>query len=257
VLVIASGRALTVAYLGRLEEADREFERLEHTVRAFGGPELSLQLAQYRVENAELRGDERLAMQHAQAMLAQMERVEGTYWVAGCYGYLGRAHLLAGRLDPALEAFERCAEVVEGLGLRETLVGSMHLPYLAEACRRAGTTERALATAQAAVALSHSGGNAVLGARTELLFARISLQMEGPSSQAFVQALANAARLVEETGARAFQPHVHEVRAECAALQGDSDTRQRELREAHRLFTEMGATGHAERLARELEAQGG
>ena len=29
------------------------------------------------------------------------------------------------------------------------------------------------------------------------------------------------------------------------------------MREAHRLFTEMGATGHAERLARELEAQGG
>ena len=26
----------------------------------------------------------------------------------------------------------------------------------------------------------------------------------------------------------------------------------RELREAHRLYTEMGATGHAERLAREL-----
>ena len=29
-------------------------------------------------------------------------------------------------------------------------------------------------------------------------------------------------------------------------------TRTRELREAHRLFTEMGTTGHAEHLAREL-----
>jgi hypothetical protein len=28
--------------------------------------------------------------------------------------------------------------------------------------------------------------------------------------------------------------------------------RERELREAHRLYTEMDATGHAERLAREL-----
>jgi hypothetical protein len=27
-----------------------------------------------------------------------------------------------------------------------------------------------------------------------------------------------------------------------------------ELRETHRLYTEMGATGHAERVARELEA---
>ncbi len=49
-----------------------------------------------------------------------------------------------------------------------------------------------------------------------------------------------------------FEPFLREVRAESAALQGDSKTQQCELREAHRLFTEMGATGHAERLAREL-----
>ncbi len=32
----------------------------------------------------------------------------------------------------------------------------------------------------------------------------------------------------------------------------DEAGRERELREAHRLFTEIGATGHAERLAKEL-----
>ena len=36
------------------------------------------------------------------------------------------------------------------------------------------------------------------------------------------------------------------------AFAGDDATQERELREAHRLYTEMGATGHAERLAREL-----
>jgi hypothetical protein len=34
---------------------------------------------------------------------------------------------------------------------------------------------------------------------------------------------------------------------------GKDSARERELREAHRLYTEMGATGHAQRLARELE----
>ena len=33
---------------------------------------------------------------------------------------------------------------------------------------------------------------------------------------------------------------------------GDETSREREVREAHRLFTEMGATGHAERAALEL-----
>jgi len=41
----------------------------------------------------------------------------------------------------------------------------------------------------------------------------------------------------------------HEISAELAHLRGDEATRERELREAHRLFVEMGATGHAERIA--------
>jgi hypothetical protein len=43
-------------------------------------------------------------------------------------------------------------------------------------------------------------------------------------------------------------------RAELARLLGDGGARQRELREAHRLFTEMGATARAERVAKDLAA---
>ncbi len=46
---------------------------------------------------------------------------------------------------------------------------------------------------------------------------------------------------------------LHE-RAQLAALLGDDACCERELHEAHRLYTEMGATGHAERVGRELEA---
>ncbi len=62
-----------------------------------------------------------------------------------------------------------------------------------------------------------------------------------------------AAELIEQTGSTVFEPHVHLARAELAKLLGD-DAR-RHLREAHRLFTEMGATGHAERVARKLTYQ--
>jgi len=43
-----------------------------------------------------------------------------------------------------------------------------------------------------------------------------------------------------------------EARAELAQLSGEAAARQREVRGAHRLFSAMGATGHAERISRQL-----
>ena len=62
--------------------------------------------------------------------------------------------------------------------------------------------------------------------------------------------------LIEQTGARLYTPQVHEQRAALADLSGDGAEAERELREAHRLYTGMGATGHAERVARELAELG-
>jgi hypothetical protein len=58
--------------------------------------------------------------------------------------------------------------------------------------------------------------------------------------------------IVQEAGAKSQEPFIHEERAALARLLGDDATHQRELREAHRLFTEVEATGHAARLAKEL-----
>jgi hypothetical protein len=49
-----------------------------------------------------------------------------------------------------------------------------------------------------------------------------------------------------------YAPFVHVERAELARLTGDEATRERELREAHRLFIAMGATIRAEQVAKEL-----
>jgi hypothetical protein len=54
------------------------------------------------------------------------------------------------------------------------------------------------------------------------------------------------------TSTYAWEPLLREEAAELARLRGDPLLQKRELREAHRLYTEMGATGHAERLAEEL-----
>jgi hypothetical protein len=65
-------------------------------------------------------------------------------------------------------------------------------------------------------------------------------------------ALDRADVLVEETGDRGLGPQIVETRARLAGLLGDAAACQRGLRDAQRLYVEIGATGHAERLAKEL-----
>jgi len=65
-------------------------------------------------------------------------------------------------------------------------------------------------------------------------------------------ALAEADAWLEMSGAKSYEPFLHVERAELARLSGDEAIRQRELREAHRLFTEIGAPIRAAEVAKEL-----
>ena len=66
------------------------------------------------------------------------------------------------------------------------------------------------------------------------------------------EAIEEAQGVIDETHARVFQPFLHERRAQYAEVFDAEWTRDDELREAHRLFVDLGATGHAERVARML-----
>jgi hypothetical protein len=65
------------------------------------------------------------------------------------------------------------------------------------------------------------------------------------------QALLRAQELIDETGARAYQPEVHECRAHLARRRGDEHSAQSQIEAARRLYTDMGATAQVERLAKE------
>jgi hypothetical protein len=67
-------------------------------------------------------------------------------------------------------------------------------------------------------------------------------------------ALAEADAWLEMSRAKSYEPFLHVERAELARLKGDEAARERELREAHRLFTEIGAPIRAAEVARELES---
>jgi hypothetical protein len=67
-------------------------------------------------------------------------------------------------------------------------------------------------------------------------------------------ALERAEHLVGSIEGRALSPRILELRGRLAAAVRDARSSDPRLREAHDLYRAIGATGHAERLARELDA---
>ena len=57
-----------------------------------------------------------------------------------------------------------------------------------------------------------------------------------------------------KSGARAFAPFILEERARLADVLGDAEGTEQALLDAQHAFAEVGATGHAERLERELRS---
>ncbi len=129
------------------------------------------------------------------------------------------------------------------------------LPPLAEAHLGAGDAEAARSYALEVI---ESGGRGQgmnrwpeLAARVVL--ARARLRLEGPVA-AVEDELLRAEALGREIGNRSVAAQVEEARAELAAATSNDAGRTEHLREAERIYTEFGATGHAERVARELES---
>jgi hypothetical protein len=166
---------------------------------------------------------------------------------------LGQAHLLGESWSDAVVALE-CS--ISHMRSQHTgyIWEAIVLDRLAEAHLGAGHTETARALVDEAIALAECRGTVALY-RGHLTLARVLLRSAGAAERAAIEAaLAEAQVLVERTEARSEQPHIHLGRAELAGVLGDEESRRRELREAHRLFTEIGARGWAERVAKELVA---
>jgi adenylate cyclase len=206
--------------------------------RSLGDPARAIDQGRQAVELAEGQGS-----QGSQPM-----RILG-------YDNLGASLVLGGRWDEARSAFEHALALIEE-GRTFRYYEGLCLARLAEALLGGGELERARDTARAAVRVGARNGWTP-ECEAQLAVAHVLTRTEGPAAAEQIgRALDRAAELVELSGARSYQPRVHEARAEFARLQGDEARREAELREAHRLYTEMGATGHAQRLARELAESG-
>src|SRR5262249_30175191 len=238
-------RGLLLMAMGRLDDATRELDRAVELARAHEDFEVLAQALSFSSALACLECDEQAALAHAHHALEVAEKTGSAFSRILAYHALGEVQTLRGESTAAIVALERALAIA-----RDRHAGRQDeaqvMVVLAEAHLAAGDPRAARETAERALTVARERGMRMAECAAHLVLGRVLVRSEGVHARDAVEsALAQASSLADETGARRYAPFIHLERAELARRLGDEIARQRELREAHRLFTEMGATARA------------
>ncbi len=247
VIMILGFSAFALTQMGEYAEAERRLQRAMQIGRTEAAPEQLSWLSYPRIELELLRGNSEEALRAGRQGLEQAERSGSQFDAVAGRCWLGQAQVGARDWRAAAESLESAAALAreQTTALDIILLASWALPL---AHLGLGDIGRARALADAAVEQCRAQGARVPLCRVHLARAAIAaVDPQAQSGQAEAD-LDAAERLVAETGAGGLLPQDQEGRAALAV----GAARERSLHEAHRLFTETGARGHAERLAREL-----
>jgi tetratricopeptide (TPR) repeat protein len=205
----------------------------------------------FHVFRCEVTGEAAPALAHGREAVNYAERMGAQTARIYAYCSLGLANVLNGAWHEALEvlgtaltiARERRLSVNEG-----GVLAAMAAAYLG-----LGDRAKALAIAEETIAVSRQLGTRFWELSPLLTRVRALRETQGIQATKEIEvALAEANAWLEMSGARSYEPFLHVERAELARLVGDEATRESELREAHRLFTEIGAPIRAAEVAKEL-----
>jgi class 3 adenylate cyclase/tetratricopeptide (TPR) repeat protein len=247
-------RALALTSLGRLEEAwsqVREAEREAEESReleVLGWVKMAWALLAYTCGGTES------VLEHGRRSLEIAEKLDNESSRVLAYFGLGTAYLIDAQPAAAREALRESAAIARDRRMARAFL-PLVLAALAEAHLALGERTEALATAREAIDLGSVGGCRYFEAHAQLALAGALLATDGVVPRAEIEsALERAERLVESIEGRALSPRILEMRGRLAAALGDAPASDRALRQALELYRAIGATGHAERLARELGA---
>jgi class 3 adenylate cyclase/tetratricopeptide (TPR) repeat protein len=243
--VVLANRGFGLTCAGRLGEAGSMLDHAIENAIAQGNLMARDVAHGYYALLERHRGFPPAALAHGRQAVELAEQVASPAGLRQALYHLGHAHLVNGDLEQAHSVLERGLATGRGRHFSVRLLSA-----LAETLARLGEHDRARETAREAIVVANATGQPEIPAQIALARAlRLGdgIESEGPIGAALERAI----ELIEEFGARVYRPQVCEERAELARLRGDEAARTRELREALRLYQEMGATGHAERLSRE------
>jgi class 3 adenylate cyclase len=244
-------RGFCCSWMGRLPEAVEEFARCRRLCEEDGTPEMTGYALILTAEAHYHAHDAERALASAR-QLEEISRTLGEPPALAAYAQFAfaLAHLAAGRVADAIEAARSGLDL---MGRVEKFQAGMSAALLAEALLQAGDPSAALSAADEAIALCRRSERGNYEAAAYGVISRALLRRDGaPARDAAEAALANAAALIERCGAKTLAPALCEWRAELAAVLGDDATRDQLLREAQQGYAEIGAPGHAERVARLL-----
>jgi class 3 adenylate cyclase/tetratricopeptide (TPR) repeat protein len=245
-------RFIPLGLLGRLDEAKEALRQGIEVAREYGDLELLSWGLGLRTAHGEWTGETATAVASARQSVESAERAGVPLFLSFALAFFADALRLEQRYPEALEAYQKA------LGLIHTKrVMFMWKPYVvsgqALVDSALGGHEKAIARARSALEESVRGGNRFGEGFARLTLARVLLATEDRSLHEKVErAVERGEALCAETGMRVHLPPLLELRAALAERRGHPQEARRQLFEAHRLYTEMAARGHAERLTREL-----
>jgi tetratricopeptide (TPR) repeat protein len=243
------GAALTLT--GRPREAAAELERVIELARTHKQLHPIWVSHFFHVVRCEVTGETARALAHGREAVDYAERTGNPLGRVNAYLSLGLANVLNSAWRDALEALGTALRIGRERRL-QILEGSL-LAIMAVAHLGLGDRAKALTLAEEAIEVFRRSGARLWqfsALRTRLRALRETRGLQ--ATREIETALAEADAWLEMSGAKSYEPFLHLERAELARLVGDEATRQRELREAHRLFLEISAPIRAEQVAQEL-----
>ncbi len=242
-------RSYALSWTGRVAEGLVERERCRRLCEENGTPELLGYIAGFAAEIQQHCCDAEASLASARQIEEISRRLgEPPVLVAWTQLAFGRAHLAAGRTADSVES---ARAALDSFGRVETFHAGNAAALLAEALLDGGDAAAACVAADEAIALCRRSLRRLYEACAHGVKARALLRRDGAQARdAAEAALAEAAALIEQSGATSLAPALCEWRAELAAALGDDAARQRLLREARHRYDEIGAPRRAARLAR-------
>ena len=241
-----------LVWMGRFREAEQGLTRAREAAKQYQQFDVLVYVETATVLLARLGENVVGPLDHARGATELAEKVGNDLARVFASWALGMAHGIAEEWPASIAALENGVTLA-----RDRRAGLMLEPWmlvsLAESYLGAGDLRLARARSEEGLARAQQHQTRTLEIEAQLAVARVRRCAEGLIARPAIEAALNRAlALVRETGARGFEPHVYLERAALARLAGDDVAHQRELREAHRLFTEMSAPIRAEQVAREL-----
>lgn len=252
-LGILMTQAWLLVRLGRLDESVAVWDRAERLAREHGDIEVRTWMQLPAMEVDVVRGDVHAVRGRALAALETGAKASTpqSLWVGPFL--MGIAHRLEGTWDDAIARLE------DALGRAMTGGNRMFVGWvrveLALALLGDDQLDRAEEEARAAIEVTHAMHCRPDEVRAHLALAHTQLRRaDGAALARAEQALLRAQELVEEIGARAFRPELHECRARLARVRGDTRAADDEIAAARRLYAAMGATARVQRSSAEIPA---